>query len=219
MHRYHRAAFIFIANMATADLVMVLVEVTVVILEKRLQRNIEETLLHANEFKLEELTSLDLLIRSHCKAQVVAWCFSISATLMSSIVLTIDRFIYIMYGIKYVCIVTSKWIKIAIAATWLASIFLAITCYFFYEQTDDPECLLNHREETVITFIFSWMIIIMVFVYLANIRICIKAALVSRKNAKRNGIQRVVYNTRKREIGLRYPKKLLITGSPNYTWF
>ena len=44
------------------------------------------------------------------------------------------RFIYIMYGLRYLSIVTSKFVKIALGLTWITSILWAASSYFTFDE-------------------------------------------------------------------------------------
>ena len=44
------------------------------------------------------------------------------------------RFIYIMYGLRYLSIVTSKFVKIALGLTWITSILWAASSYFAFDE-------------------------------------------------------------------------------------
>ena len=44
-----------------------------------------------------------------------------------------SRFIYIMYGMRYLNIVTSRFIKIAIGLTWILPLGIAIPSYVYFE--------------------------------------------------------------------------------------
>ena len=44
------------------------------------------------------------------------------------------RFIYIMYGLRYLSIVTTKFVKITLGLTWITSILWAASSYFTFDE-------------------------------------------------------------------------------------
>ena len=44
------------------------------------------------------------------------------------------RFIYIMYGLRYLSIVTTKFVKITLGLTWITSILWAASSYFAFDE-------------------------------------------------------------------------------------
>eukprot|EP00095_Tigriopus_kingsejongensis_P001295 maker-scaffold1142_size59991-snap-gene-0.15 protein:Tk01295 transcript:maker-scaffold1142_size59991-snap-gene-0.15-mRNA-1 annotation:"beta-3 adrenergic receptor isoform x1" len=137
----HKPAFIFIANLAAADMLMVVVEMVVVYLQ------------HSTHYTHGNLIELNLDDISHdfaesrrlaCQWQVGLWIFAICHTLTCSLVITIDRYIYITRGLKYHMIMTSIKIKVLVACSWIFPAVWTFTSVMLFNQQNDAECVAGH---------------------------------------------------------------------------
>ena len=79
--RFHRAAFIFIGNMALADFLLVPISIIVLQLEQQTKRRLDSN----DEFEI------DSEIKRNCRLQVLMWVFFMSVSLFSTVTITVDR--------------------------------------------------------------------------------------------------------------------------------
>jgi len=129
--------------------------------------------------KMSRFQSLDFFITFSCRIQIVVWDFIISATMCANITITVDRFIYIMYGMRYLSIVTTRFVKCAIAFTWIGSLIWAVSSYFAFNGKfdDDPECFMGHRAHKMTLIItLSLFLTILLLIYIAYIWIFVSAS-------------------------------------------
>ena len=79
--RFHRAAFIFIGNMALADFLLVPISIIILQLEQHTKRRLDSN---------EEFV-IDSEIKRKCRLQVLMWVFFLSVSLFSTVTITLDR--------------------------------------------------------------------------------------------------------------------------------
>jgi len=213
--RFHRAAFIFIANMALADMVIVIVEIADVALKQMKDNVITATFKSIEkEDQLEQFQALDDRIIIDCRIQIVLWTFAISASMCASVAITVDRFIYIMYGMRYLSIVDSRFVKLAITLAWFIPLILTISSYVGFQDTnaDDPECFFGHRVNRVtLVIVLSFLLTILLFTYVVYIRISITAA----SQRKRGNVQHVL---QQKTLQKKIVRKDLLTSSLRRKW-
>ena len=80
--RFHRAAFIFIGNMAMADFLLVPISIVILQIELHTRRRLNTD---------DQDENLDAEIRRSCRLQVIMWVFFMSVSLFSTVIITIDR--------------------------------------------------------------------------------------------------------------------------------
>ena len=154
-----KPAFIFLGNLALSDMVLALVEVGQVQLRK---------------YGHDSLTPLDSR-PAVCQAQIGLWTFTIFNSVLSSVVITVDRYVYISYSVRYPGIVTNTKIVIALMLAWIVPAIYAITSAMTYRNGGDLECIVGHLvPATFIVFILSFIMTIWIIFYLLYGLILIK---------------------------------------------
>ena len=111
---------------------LVMVEIIVVLMETRRNVLMEHTLARTPH-DLKRFKEMDSVIIFYCRLQICFWIYSVLVTIFTTVAMTMDRFIYIMYSINYLNIVTSKVIKTTIGLTWLLPLCLAIPSFLYFE--------------------------------------------------------------------------------------
>ena len=79
--RFHRAAFIFIGNMALADFLLVPISIIVLQLEQHTKRKLNSNVSH----------EIDSWIRSQCRLQTVMWVYFLLVSGTATVIITVDR--------------------------------------------------------------------------------------------------------------------------------
>lgn len=105
----------------------------------------------------------------NCQIQLSLWTFSLSKSLFCTILITVDRYIYITKGIKYSLIVTKSWIVVGIAVAWLTPIGLGMTSALIQNDRTRSEnnCISTHLlPKFFVSFGISLIIIVLVSIYL-----------------------------------------------------
>ena len=82
---------------------------------------------------------------------IVLWSLGISASLMSTLVITLDRLIYIVHGIRYARISTPSRIKLAIICAWIIPAIMSGFAWWNFE-VGNPYYL---RKKPALTFIIK----------------------------------------------------------------
>ena len=82
---------------------------------------------------------------------IVLWSLGISASLMSTLVITLDRLIYIVHGIRYARISTPSRIKLAIICAWIIPAIMSGFAWWNFE-VGNPY---YRRKKPALTFIIS----------------------------------------------------------------
>lgn len=147
-----KPAFVFIANLAVSDLMMCLIQIITLIMRQRLQY------CESRVCRLQ-----------NCQIQLSLWTFSLSKSLFCTILITVDRYIYITKGIKYSLIVTKSWIVVGIAVAWLTPIGLGMTSALIQNDRTRSEnnCISTHLlPKFFVSFGISLIIIVLVSIYL-----------------------------------------------------
>jgi len=154
-----KPAFIFLGNLAVSDIVLSLVEFAQVQLRK-----------HGHD----SLTPLDSR-PAVCQAQIGLWTFTIFNSVLSSVVITVDRYVYISYSVRYPGIVTNTKITIALILAWVVPAIYAVTSAMTYRNVGDLECIVGHHvPSTFIVFILTFIMTIWIIFYLLYGLILIK---------------------------------------------
>ncbi|XP_059080318.1 uncharacterized protein LOC131878384 [Tigriopus californicus] len=161
----HKAAFIFIANLAAADMLMVVVELCVAYLQftthygKGYQGILE---LNLDDISHEFAQSR----RIACNWQVGLWMFAIAHTLACSLLITVDRYIYITRGLRYNVIMTPARIKCLLMLSWgFPSIWTCVSVLLFNQQRD-AECVVGHILPTFHTAaVLGTLMLFLVIIY------------------------------------------------------
>lgn len=154
-----KPAFIFLGNLALSDMVLSLVEFAQVQLR---------------QYGHHSLTPLDSR-PAVCQAQIGLWTFTIFNSILSSVVITIDRYVYISYSVRYPGIVTNTKIIIALILAWVVPAIYAVTSAMTYRNVGDLECIVGHHvPATFIVFILTFIMTIWIIFYLLYGLILIK---------------------------------------------
>ena len=154
-----KPAFIFLGNLAVSDMVLSLVECGQVQLRR---------------YGHHALTPLDSR-PGVCQAQIGLWTFTIFNSVLSSVVITVDRYIYISYSVRYPSIVTNTKIILALILAWVVPAIYAVTSAMTYRNKGDLECIMGHHvPATFIVFILTFIMTIWIIFYLLYGLILIK---------------------------------------------
>ena len=110
-----------------------------------------------------------------CQAQIGLWTFTIFNSVLSSVVITIDRYVYINYSVRYPSIVTNTKITVALILAWIIPAIYALTSAMTYRNVGDLECIVGHHVPvTYIVFILTFIMTIWIIFYLLYGLILIK---------------------------------------------
>eukprot|EP00094_Tigriopus_californicus_P001941 TCALIF_01869-PA protein Name:"Protein of unknown function" AED:0.37 eAED:0.37 QI:49/0.25/0/0.4/0.75/0.8/5/0/378 len=104
--------------------------------------------------------------RIACNWQVGLWMFAIAHTLACSLLITVDRYIYITRGLRYNVIMTPARIKCLLMLSWgFPSIWTCVSVLLFNQQRD-AECVVGHILPTFHTAaVLGTLMLFLVIIY------------------------------------------------------
>jgi len=162
-----KPVFVFILNQAVADLALSVL--VVVVVERRYKPG-------------EEINT-----ERKCAMQIGIWLWIVINSILSTILLTLDRLLYISTTIRYALIMNSSSIILALLFTWTVPVAYALTFTFLYRYNGDVECILGHLIPFQLTIIgIVSLSIFAAIIYVAYTIILIKFYKQKRRIRKSN---------------------------------
>ncbi len=120
----NRPAFVFIGNLAVSDLCLCAGDVFIGVVQR------PETLGDNSELRTY-----------FCKFQLSVYLFCFFSNLFGTILVTLDRYLFITKGMKYAAIVTRTRIYYLLSSAWIGSLAIALAAFPITRDRVGSECL------------------------------------------------------------------------------
>ena len=113
----------------------------------------------------------------NCFIQTSLWIFYMCSNLFSTILITIDRYIYINKCMKYNIIMTKELTVFSIFSAWIMSLIISIVTLTIQFESSHMEtrCIFSHNVPVVFTAFFATIIVlVLIVVYILYAKILVK---------------------------------------------
>ena len=175
-----KPVFLFILNQAVADFGLAIVVVVVVNL--RYQPGAD---LHLQS------------VQRKCQLQMGIWLWIILISIVSTTMLTLDRFLYITTTLQYNSIVTSSRVIMALLACWILPAVHGLIFMLTFRSSGDIECIVSHAVPLNLIIVYIFLLLtVFLFVYISYSIILIKFCKRKRRLQKSLAQTRLTGGTR-----------------------